>query len=348
MGQETKFWAALALTVVAPLSLSGCLILPGEFTSAMTVKRTGEFSFSYKGQIQLIGLASILNSQMLADSAKAEFKAICWNDTPALDMEDSSTAVADQVALSMPIAKYAVMQGNPPQTKPAGQDPADDTAKPDAQPPVISNSWEMEERECTADEIAQQKKEWDEQQEAAKKRDEENRKMAKMLLGGVDPSDPATVERFTREVERLAAWHKVEHLGNGVFMVDYSTSGRLADDYAFPVIPRYAVGEPMIHITRWDNGRVRVEAPAFKTDPEMSMMSMFSAGAMMGMMGNGGGEKMPEPVAIKGSFTLTTDAPIMANNSEDGPSSAGGMEVLRWDIGPAAYGPPMALLKLAQ
>ena len=91
--------------------------------------------------------------------------------------------------------------------------------------------------------------------------------LATMMLGGIDPKDPKTITRFTKEVERLAAWHKVEHIGNGVFMIDYSTNGRLADDFAFPVIPRYALGEPMIHITRWDNGRVRVEAPAFKTDP---------------------------------------------------------------------------------
>ena len=168
-----------------------------------------------------------------------------------------------------------------------------------------------------------------------------------MMLGGIDPKDPKTIERFTKEVERLAAWHKVDHLGNGVFMVDYSTKGRLADDFAFPVIPRYAIGEPMIHVTRWDNGRLRIEAPAFKTDPQMSMMSMLGAGSMMGLMA-GDSKKPPEPLAIKGSFTLTTDAPVMANNTENGPEQTGAMQVLRWDIGPANYGAPMALLKLAQ
>ena len=122
----------------------------------------------------------------------------------------------------------------------------------------------------------------------------------------------------------MAAWHKVEHIGNGVFLIDYSTKGRLADDFAFPVIPRYALGEPMIHVTRWDNGRVRVEAPAFKTDPEMSVMTMLGAGSMMGMMGGASSEKMPEAMAVKGTFTLTTDGPILANNSEDGPEEKGG------------------------
>lgn len=347
----SKKWAAVAIAIIAPLSLSGCLILPGEFTSEMTVQRTGDFSFSYKGQIQLIGLASILNSEMMNEAGKAEFKATCYKDSSdQMEFDADAEASPGDTAMLEPEAVYAIMRGPRPGAEQIAQEDEKTaaeaaTAAADA---AAAESWQMEERECTADEVATQKKEWDDQQVAAKKREEENKKIAKMMLGGVDPKDPKTVERFTKEVERLAAWNKVEHLGHGVFMVDYSTKGKLADDFAFPVIPRYAVGEPMIHVTRWDNGRLRVEAPAFKTDPEMSMMSMFSAGAMMGMMGNGGGDKMPEPVTIKGSFTLTTDAPILANNSEDGPEQSGAMQVLRWDIGPANYGAPMALLKLAQ
>ena len=47
------------------------------------------------------------------------------------------------------------------------------------------------------------------------------------------------------------------------------------------------------------------------------------------------------------TFTLTTDARILANNSEDGPEDANGLQTLRWDVGPALYGAPMALLKMA-
>lgn len=353
----SKKWAAVAIAIVAPLSLSGCLILPGEFVSEMTVRRTGDFSFSYKGQIQLIGLASILNSEMTNDAGKAEFKATCYRDSSEqMDFDDATANPDAEVTMLEPQAEYAIMRGERAEPKTIGQDgaakrateAAEEAAKAAADAAAAAaDSWQMEERECTAEEVSQQKKDWDETQAAAKKRDDENKKMAKMLLGGVDPKDPKTIERFTREVERMAAWHKVEHLGNGVFMVDYSTSGRLADDFAFPVIPRYAIGEPMIHITRWDNGRLRVEAPAFKTDPEASLMAVFSAGAMMGMMGNGGADKMPEPMKVQGTFTLTTDAPLLANNSEDGPTQSGSMQVLRWDVGPAAYGAPMALLKLA-
>ena len=77
------------------------------------------------------------------------------------------------------------------------------------------------------------------------------------------------------------------------------------------------------------------------------IIAIGMGGMASGMLGKSS-DKMPaEPLAIKGSFTLTTDARILANNSEDGPEETGDMQVVRWDIGPAAYGAPMALLKLA-
>jgi hypothetical protein len=352
-------WAKVAIACAASISLSGCLILPGEFTSDMTVRRNGDFSFSYKGQIQLVGLATLLRTDFLNDGADAEFKAVCYPDTlePASNVSDDLNIEGkkDNVAAA-PQRHFAVLPASLQTDIAAEKDVAADAAKAaedaaqaaaDAAQAAAS-SWDVTERECTSDEIKQQKADWDTQQAEKKKRDEEGRKIAEMMLGGIDPENPETILRFTREVERLAAWHKVEHLGNGVFLVDYSTSGKLADDYAFPVIPRYALGEPMIHITRWDNERVRVEAPAFKTDPEMSMTALLGMGRLAGgMLGKAGSDKMPaEPVAIKGSFTLTTDARILANNSEDGPEETGGLAKLTWDIGPASYGAPMALLKL--
>ena len=327
---------------MASFSLSACLILPGEFTSEMMVRQSGDFSFSYKGQIQLIGLANLLNSEGVGETGASEFKATCWVEST--ESESTNEAVVDTASLK---TNYAVMRVTYLALQSAGE--AADAAAGEAAA-AAGNDWQTTaERECTAEEVATQKKDWDDQQAASKKRNDEQKKMATMMLGGIDPKDPKTIARFTKEVERLAAWHKVEHIGNGVFMIDYSTKGRLADDFAFPVIPRYSVGEPMIHITRWDNGRLRVEAPAFKTDPEMSMIGMAGAGSLAGLMGSSrSGDKMPEPLVIKGTFTLSTDAPILANNTEDGPEKMAGMDVLRWEVGPATYGAPMVLLKMVQ
>jgi ribosomal protein L14E/L6E/L27E len=359
--QWMKTGTKAALASAAFFSLSGCLILPGEFNSAMTVRQNGDFSFTYKGQIQLVGLANLLNSDFLGEGGDAEFKAVCWNDSiePAAENNDLKVEVErDDVASSangafsvVPTRAWRIYSLSVQDDQSAVDDAAkaaEEAAQAAADAAAAVETWDSEQRECTPAEVEQQKADWDRQQAEKKKRDEQGKKMAEMMLGGIDPENPETIKRFTREVERLAAWHKVEHLGNGVFMVDYSTSGRLADDYAFPVIPRYALGEPMMHVTRWDNGRLRVEAPAFRSDPEMSFGALMGMGSMAsGMLGKSS-DKMPaEPIAIKGSFTLTTDARILANNSEEGPEESSGMQVLRWDIGPAAYGAPMALLKLA-
>lgn len=355
--QSIEQWTKVAIASVACLSLSGCMILPGEFVSAMTVRKNGDFSFSYKGQIQLVGLANLLNSGFL-DEGKAEFKATCYSETiePVSDNDGLKVEIErDDVAANGPftIVQASYIGGSTQEGQSAAEAVAegaqadDEAARAAADAAAAASTWDMGERACTPDEVKQQKEAWEKAQAEKKTRDEQGKKIAEMMLGGIDPENPETIKRFTREVERLAAWHKVEHLGNGVFMVDYSTSGRLADDYAFPVIPRYALGEPMIHITRWDNGRLRVEAPAFKTDPEMSMGALIGMGSMAGGFLGKGSDKMPAaPLAIKGSFTLTTDARILANNSEEGPEEAGAAQVLRWDIGPASYGAPMALLKL--
>lgn len=380
---KLRKFAAIALVCIAPLSLSGCLILPGEFTSDMTVMKSGDFKFSYKGQIQLLGLANLLNNTIDGELGEGgEFEALCYTDSSEAGEADKASeaetardeakkAKREEKAAEESLANAAAVktmqrdskggaatstaEEDPDLTVQENNDTSGEAGASQAAEDAVAaaadaaaeaaNAYENESRECTKTEIAEQKATWDEQQAEKKKKNEQQKKMFAMMLGGIDPKDPATIKRFTKEVERLAAWNKVEHLGDGLFMIDYSTSGRLADDFAFPVIPRYALGEPMIHITRWDNNRVRVEAPAFHNDPDFSAMAMMGAGSMMGMGGMGKTPK--EPVAVKGTFTLTTDAKILANNTEEGPADkAGSLQVLTWDIGPASYGAPMALLKL--
>lgn len=379
-----KRFAAIGLAIIAPMSLSGCLLLPGEFVSDMTILKSGEFSFSYKGEIQLVGLANLLNNELEGDAlGVTEFEAVCYGEAPDAkskeeEAKDKKKEKAKEKALSESYAVEAALgtitgqQGSTAASRTSqedfslNQDSEEDAdedneaatdaaaeageaaaAAADAAVEAIEEAVaedEFEERDCTETEIAEQKKDWDEQQVRRKKEKEQAKKMFAALLGGVDPDDPKTIERFTKEVERLAAWNKVEHMGNGVFKIDYSTKGRLADDFAFPVIPRYALGNPMIHISRWDNGRVRIEAPSFHNDPDMSMAALMGAGGMMPGMGMKG--KDVDPLEVKGTFTIRTDTNILANNSEEGPSDAGGLQVLTWDIGARTFGPPMALLKL--
>ena len=78
-----KHYAALGLAFIAPMSLSGCLLLPGEFVSDMTILKSGEFSFSYKGEIQLVGLANLLKNELEGEEFGAnEFTAVCYGEAP--------------------------------------------------------------------------------------------------------------------------------------------------------------------------------------------------------------------------------------------------------------------------
>jgi hypothetical protein len=377
-----KHYATLGLAFIAPMSLSGCLLLPGEFVSDMTILKSGEFNFSYKGEIQLVGLANLLKNELEGEGLETtEFAATCYGEAPDATTKEEAVkekkkekaklkAQSDSYATEAALGTITGQQGataasrtsqedsllnQDAEVEEAGaeeaSDDAADAATAAAEVAVEAAAEaeadfedEFEERDCTEIEIAEQKKEWDDQQVRRKKEKEQAKKMFAALLGGVDPDDPKSIDRFTKEVERLAAWNKVEHIGNGVFKIDYSTKGRLADDFAFPVIPRYALGNPMIHITRWDNGRVRIEAPSFHNDPDMSMAALMGAGGMMPGMGMKG--KDVDPLEVKGTFTIRTDTNILANNSEEGPSDVGGLQVLTWEIGARTYGAPMALLKL--
>ncbi|MBK8375823.1 MAG: hypothetical protein IPL18_13575 [Sphingomonadales bacterium] len=374
--------ATAALAITAPLALSGCLLLPGDFQSDLTVMKSGDFSFSYKGQIQLVGLTSLLNSTLDAEGAEStEFTPSCWGPLPGEEDKDekkkndkkekarakaeqenaeneaalgeisktsagtaaSQTSVEDAADAVEGATESEVEAGEAAANAGDAVEAAADAADAAAEA-VEAAGDDYEERDCTVEEEAEQKKDWDEQQTARKKEKEQAKKMFSMLLGGVDPSDPKSIDRFTKGIERMAAWNKVEHLGNGVFRIDYATKGRLVDDFAFPVIPRYALGNPMVHITRWDNGRVRVEAPSFHNDPELAVAALMGAGSFI--PGMPGPKKDMEPVEIKGTFTVRTDAKILANNTEEGPSEEGGLSILSWEIGPKTFGPPMVLLKL--
>ncbi len=231
----------------------------------MTIQKSGDFTFSYNGQIQLVGLANLLNNELEGEGLSGEFTPNCFGPEPSEAAKDvtkkdaqkkkaKDKAKAKSAATEAAIAKIAGPETGTAASRTAEEDPElsgeSDAVTDEASAAVdaaaaaadaaaeaadaagdaadaIATDDGFEERECTTQEIADQKKEWDEDQERRKKEKEQGKKMFAMLLGGVDPEDPKTITKFTKEVERLAAWNKVEHLGNGVFKVDYKTKGPL-------------------------------------------------------------------------------------------------------------------------
>lgn len=313
-------WGKAAIASALVFSLSGCFIQPGEFNSTLTVDQNGNFLFAYKGQIQLVSNAANQAAQMF--QGPTEFEAKCFDEV------NTVTTYADGEDIPPEDPNKSVLRSVHQNEDGTG---------------TVVDETENVARDCNPAEVKEQKAEWDAGQEervaeqARKKAEQEN---ILQLYGGMNFDDPEMVARFIREIEKLAGFRKIEHLGDGVFMVDYSTSGRLADDFAFPIFPSVSVGAPMLYVTRLDDGSLSVVAPAFRVIPE-DEKSTAEAGD------NQAAPKAKKAIPVKGSFTLTTNAPILMSNSKSGAVASGALKTLRWDIGPGPSAAPKALLKLA-
>lgn len=194
-----------------------------------------------------------------------------------------------------------------------------------------------EERECTAEETAKQKEEWETSREERKK---SAAQVTQTLLGGIDPSDPNAGREVADKLRRQKGWNKVEYLGNGKFDVDFALSARLDHDFAFPTIEGTPMTNAFVQLSLRQDGTVRIEAPGF---------GPANSGAMAGVMSEmakGPGASEGGPNLANGTFTIRTDAQILANNTDEGPSAAAGDQALVWQINPRTPAAPTALLKL--
>ena len=72
---------------------------------------------------------------------------------------------------------------------------------------------DFEERTCTVDEIAEQKREWDAGLEGRIKSQKEEAEMMSAMLGGIDPADPEAAEELANRLRRQKGWNK-DHLGS--------------------------------------------------------------------------------------------------------------------------------------
>lgn len=214
-----------------------------------------------------------------------------------------------------------------------------------------------ESRECSADEIASQRAEWDAgAAERAAKAKKEAEQM-KAVMGGIDPTDPKAAEELVRLLERQKGWNRVVHKGDGLFEVSYSVSGTLGHDFMFPTIEGFPATNPFVQMILRDGGQVRVNAPGFAAqngdNPMSAMMGGMGSLAGLAAMGAAEGEdgvdtgQIPGLPVLDGTFTIRT-APgmrILANNTDEGPEAApGGGEQLRWTISPRTTAAPTALI----
>ena len=211
----------------------------------------------------------------------------------------------------------------------------------------------FEERECTAEELAEQRAQWDAMAEArAAEAAREAEQMAAMM-GGLDPTDPEASAELVALLERQEGWNRVVDKGDGVFDVSYSVSGELSHDFMFPVIEGFPMTNPFVQIILRDGDVVRVNAPGFAASNENNPMGGMMAG-MGGMAGlaamgsEGAPPEMPEIPMIEGTFTIVTNGNIRANNTDEGPQATSSGQRLEWQISPRTTSAPTALIDLSR
>lgn len=306
--------ARLLAVTAAALLLAGCLLSPGKFTADMTVMRSGGFTFTYKGEIHMLGL-----SQLVAMGASLDSKDVDFIPNPCY---------GEPAQIDGAVLKTALLQDEEAWTEDAV------------------------ERECTAAEIERQKGEWEDQRAAKKAEDMRNIEMFKALMGGIDPSSPDAIDEFIVRIKKQKGWRDIVHKGDGLFEVDYAVSGRIDQDYTFPVIEKTQGLSPFIVAAARANGAVRIDAPAFSGAGESGFMGGSMGGLLpiMQALGSTGESEearmfanLPKP---QGTFTIRTDGEILTNNTDDGPATTGAMKVLQWTINPRSKKPPEALIML--
>lgn len=199
-------------------------------------------------------------------------------------------------------------------------------------------------RECTAEELDEQKSTWETEQAEKKKSDTQ---AAQYMFGGINPSDPKAAEEIADRMRRQAGWKRVKYLGDGKYDVDFAISGTLDHDFAFPSVERFPITNAFVQLSVRSDGTVRIDAPGFGPASSTMGAAGMMPDLMQGMAAKGDTAEM-QGAGADGIFTITTNAQILANNTDEGPAAASLGKVLSWTINPRTPAAPTALLKFGQ
>ena len=204
-----------------------------------------------------------------------------------------------------------------------------------------------EERNCSEDEVNTQKRDWAESQARAEERRRRDADQMKAVMGGIDPSDPKAAEELAARLRKQAGWKRVDYKGDGLFDVDFAIGGQLDRDFAFPTVERFPQANAFVTISPRQDGTVRIDAPGFGPLGSMEPWRSMMRGAAMAEAGKQDGERPSPFPSPDGRFTITTDAGVLANNTDDGPQAAPNGQKLEWTVNARSEAAPMALLRLA-
>lgn len=193
-----------------------------------------------------------------------------------------------------------------------------------------------DERECTATELEQQRKDFD----AAQAANTEDGGMVAKGMGDFGSEDSIT--ELVDQLRKQDGWKSVSYRGNRIIDVEYSLTGKMTHGFAFPLMEGGGAVMPFITLTRRKDGNIKVAAPAFSGGGAGGEFA--SMGAMAGAASNPGKPAQPKP---EGTFTITTDGRILTNNTDEGPTASDGRSVLTWLVNSRLDKGPEALIGLA-
>lgn len=195
-------------------------------------------------------------------------------------------------------------------------------------------------RACTPDDIAAQRRAFEARKKSGKTPgnapDADGALAMMAAMGGGNAGAPPDGETIATALRRQNGWSKVIYRGNGVFDVVFDAAGPLTHDFIFPTIEKVPLMVPLLSVHRHSDGAVRVIASGFTGG-----LSGLGALANAGKDGNNPLKGLPP---VNGTFTLTTNGTILANNTEEGPAAIPGGQKLVWSVTSARKDAPTALI----
>lgn len=205
---------------------------------------------------------------------------------------------------------------------------------------------DLEVRECTEGELAEQRRAWGESSAERAEEKEREAEAARAMLGGIDPADPAAAEELAAKLRRQAGWKRVDHKGDGLFDVSFSIVGRIDHDFQFPTMEGFPMVNSFVTVTRRSDGTVRIEALGFAPQAGGNPFQGLMAGMGGTNLPTGGNEATPPLPRIEGTFTIVTDGELLANNTDEGPATSPNGRSLAWKVNARTRAAPMALVRI--
>jgi hypothetical protein len=83
--QSIRRFGATAMVIALGLLVSACLISPGKFTSALDLRKDGRFSYSYTGEIYMLGLSKLAELGGKTGTAGTFEPSTCYKEGDSMD-----------------------------------------------------------------------------------------------------------------------------------------------------------------------------------------------------------------------------------------------------------------------